>query len=271
MSGTKPFASRTILADWYRLEKFDTIDSTNAQARKMAMAGAAEGTVVWALEQTEGRGRSQNEWASPNGGLYASLILRPDVSATQAAQISFVVANVVHKVIASILSEAIIQKYISAKDADLLLKWPNDILLNRKKVGGILLESSVKASGNVEWVVAGLGINVESHPEEGTRYPATSLHSLGITDVSAKILLSRFLHVFAQDYTRWQKFGFDNTRNLWLHHAAYLGDTISIKVGEETRSGIFKNIDEDGALVLELSDGTDSRFSAGEVFSVTSD
>src|SRR5690348_7572810 len=144
----------------FRAHHFAAVGSTNDTAKELARAGAPEGTIVWAGEQTAGRGRRGRIWASPPGNLYLSLILRPQAPAAQAAQLGFVAALALGGAIAELAGPQI----------ELRCKWPNDLLANGRKLAGILLESETSANGEVDFVVLGVGANLASAPA-ATEYP----------------------------------------------------------------------------------------------------
>jgi BirA family biotin operon repressor/biotin-[acetyl-CoA-carboxylase] ligase len=242
------------LPSTFNLVRFDTVTSTNDEARKLAREGAEEGTIVWALEQTAGRGRRGRVWNSPPGNLYISLILRPEVPLSEAAQIGFVAAIAVVDSI-GLLCEL-------GQHAQ--TKWPNDVLLNGMKLAGMLLETESEAgSGEPEWVVLGLGVNLAHYPDDA-EFPATSLRAERqmITDAQ---FLEAFCRKFAEWIGRWTNEGFGVIRKNWLWRAAGLGQKIQVRLENETLDGIFKDLDEDGALVLD-QDGTERRITAGSVF-----
>jgi BirA family biotin operon repressor/biotin-[acetyl-CoA-carboxylase] ligase len=159
------------LSDEYRLVELDEIDSTNEQAKRLAIAGAEEGTLVWAHRQTAGRGRRGREWTSRQGNLFTSLIIRPYCAPLEAAQFTFAAALAVRDMVAVHLRN----------DIEVACKWPNDVLVEGRKVSGILLESSTAGKGNVEWLVLGVGINLSHHP-------ARLEHAFGLGE-SARIKL----------------------------------------------------------------------------------
>lgn len=129
---------------------FEETDSTNARARELADQGAPEGTLVVAERQTQGRGRKGRIWFSPPGaGIYASLILRPSIPPHEATRITFVTAV------------AAAEALLHLTDLNVRIKWPNDILVNGKKVAGILTEISTER-GAVDYAVVGLGMNVNT-------------------------------------------------------------------------------------------------------------
>ncbi|MCC7259748.1 MAG: biotin--[acetyl-CoA-carboxylase] ligase [Alphaproteobacteria bacterium] len=256
--------SRT-LARCYDLTVLGEVGSTSDEAKRLAATGAPHGAVVWAKRQTGGRGRYGRQWDSPEGNLHVSLLLRPEANAATATQLSFVAATAVHKTLSAILSDALVQGEVSSKDVNITLKWPNDILLNGKKIGGILLESATHADGKLDWLVLGIGVNIAHFPDD-CPFPATSLDAVGVKGISAKIVLSRLLHHFAVDYGIWEHDGFAPARAQWLHHAAYLGKEISSNLENEEISGVFEGLDADGALLLARKDGTTRRITSGEVF-----
>ena len=158
------------LNSFYRPTALRKVGSTNDNAKQLAEAGAPEGTLIWAREQTHGRGRQGRHWSSPPGNLYASLILRPSIAVDQAPQFSFVAAVAMADTLASLLP---------APATQVCHKWPNDVLVAGRKIAGILLESSVGDGGVLEWLVVGVGVNVHSHPLNGD-YEPTSLRAQGL-------------------------------------------------------------------------------------------
>jgi BirA family transcriptional regulator, biotin operon repressor / biotin---[acetyl-CoA-carboxylase] ligase len=247
------------LPQGYRLVSFDSIGSTNDEAKRLARGGAPEGTLVWALEQTTGRGRRGRVWVSPRGNLYASLILRPDCPAARAAQLGFV----------SVLSlgDALRAQLPSAEG--LSYKWPNDVLLHGRKLAGILLESETGAGGELAFVVIGVGVNLVSSPRE-VEFPATSAAEEGFVSPSPAALLEEFTKHFLSWLKRWRVAGFAPVRTAWLAGATPLGEAIRVRLESGTLCGRFVDIDHDGALLLETA-GERRRISAGEIFPATPD
>jgi BirA family transcriptional regulator, biotin operon repressor / biotin---[acetyl-CoA-carboxylase] ligase len=230
--------------------------STNDVAKDLAAAGAADGTVVWAREQTAGRGRRGREWVSPVGNLYLSVLLRPGRPPVEAAQLSLVAAVALGDAIAGFLPE----------HAELHCKWPNDILVNGRKVAGILLESAGAASGRMtDWVVVGCGVNITGHPPE-TLYPATDLKAEGAATASVEPVLERFLESFFHWRDRWLDSGVEAVRAAWMARAAGLGQDITVRLPNREIRGRFVDMDRDGALLLEGPDGVRQTISAGDVF-----
>lgn len=240
----------------YRLVTRDSVGSTNEEARRLAREDAEDGTLIWAREQTSGRGRAGHHWTSPRGNLYLSLVLRPECSAQEAAQLSFVAALGVGDAVGSAAPPMV----------EVLYKWPNDVLFNDRKGAGILLESELTSDGGLAWLVLGCGINVASHPEESAS-PATSLRFEGApAELSEVDLLEAFGRHFLAWTNRWLEDGFAPIRKQWLSHAKGLGEIIDVRLPRETLSGRFADLDDSGALVLELPDGSSRRIAAGEVY-----
>jgi len=241
----------------YNLIALETVGSTNAEARRLAAEGeetAPDGTLVWAREQTSGRGRRGRDWESPKGNLYTSLILRPDVPIAQAAQLSFVAALAVYDALGN----------IGPAGHQVHCKWPNDILLNEKKVAGILLESEGGAGGApADWIVLGMGLNVEWHPEK-TEYPATSLRFEGFPN-TVEEALEAYTKSFLSWTNRWLNDGFEPIRKNWLWRCMGKGEPIEVRLENEKINAIFKDMAEDGALILD-DNGSDRRITAGDVY-----
>jgi BirA family biotin operon repressor/biotin-[acetyl-CoA-carboxylase] ligase len=240
----------------YRLHHYEAVGSSNDEAKTLARAGAAAGTLVWADLQTAGRGRRGRVWTSPPGNLYFSLVLRPDSPSSRIAQLSFVAALG--------LGEALGE--LAGPGFDWRCKWPNDLLVNGKKLAGILLESETGAGGRIDFVVIGIGVNLMTAPS-GTEYPATSLAAERIACVSPAELLAAFVRHFDLGLARWQASGFAPVREDWLKRAAGLGRPIRVRLERMTLTGRFLDLDGDGALVLDAADGR-RKIAAGEVFPV---
>jgi BirA family biotin operon repressor/biotin-[acetyl-CoA-carboxylase] ligase len=237
-----------------RLLRYDTLGSTNDEAKRLAEAGAPGWTVVWAREQTAGRGRSGNAFVSPPGNLYFSAILRPARSAASAAQLGFAAALAV--------GEGVVRRL--PPGPNLRYKWPNDVLVDGRKLSGILLESTAAQDGTLAWLVVGIGINIASHPT-GTAWPATSLRSLGAEAVDVEDLLRDIVAALHAETDRWLREGFAPLRAAWLARAYGLGESVGVRLPRERLSGRFIDLDRDGVLLLETVEGT-RRIAAGEIY-----
>ena len=246
-----------IAAAWpagYALLEFDEIDSTNEEARRRAGAGEKGPLWIAAKRQTSGRGRRGRAWQSANGNLAATLLLRPDKPASECAQLSFAAALAVSDMAAAF-----------APQAEIALKWPNDVLVSGGKLAGILLESESGADGRAAWVAIGVGVNLAVYPDD-TEFPATALAKHGVLPPEPKDALLHLAAAFAKWYEIWRAQGFLPLRETWLSRAAGLGTRIRARLAKEEITGVFQGIDESGALQLGLAGGSTKIISAGEVF-----
>lgn len=204
--------------------------------------------VIIADAQTGGKGRMGRNWVSPMGNLYFSLVLKSPKTIAQNGEISF---------IASVAVKDSLREFDVSGSSEIKLKWPNDILLNGKKVSGILLES------DGEFIVVGVGININSNPDN-TSYPATNLENEGFARIDKMELLNKFLNHFENLYQEWLSFGFLPIRNLWIKDAFNLNKQINVNLPNQSLTGIFKDLDKNGNLVLN-ADGQEILISSGEI------
>jgi BirA family biotin operon repressor/biotin-[acetyl-CoA-carboxylase] ligase len=245
----------------YGLIAFDAIGSTNAEALVAARAGACEPAWYVTTEQTAGRGRRQRTWVAPRGNLASSILEVSEVSPTVAATLGFAAGLALEQALRSVSLEASVR---SGTAIDYALKWPNDVLANKQKLAGILLEAEAVAGGRLA-VVVGIGTNIIAAPE-GTPYPATSLRALGV-EVSAEDVFSALSDAWAELFAIWDKGrGFAEIRRRWLARAAGLGDIVSIQSGASILTGTFETIDETGCMVIATSDGKRATIAAGDVY-----
>jgi BirA family biotin operon repressor/biotin-[acetyl-CoA-carboxylase] ligase len=225
-----------VLPDGWTLVALDTVGSTNDEAAQRADAGAPEGTVVWSREQTGGRGRRGRHWASPVGNLYTSTILRPDRPAQRAAELGFAAALAVADIVPA--------------GREVRVKWPNDVLVDGGKIAGILLESAIGQTGQVQHVVAGIGVNVGFAPQlPEMRYPGSALGG------SVEAALEKLAAALAARLAEWRREGFETVRAAWLAKAGPLGAEVDVKLGEGLVRGRFAGLDREGALLLDTATG----------------
>lgn len=258
-SAPKPTAS-DLLND-YHLLSFDSLDSTNEEAKRLAKGGGCHGAVIWAKKQEEGRGRMGRHWVSSEGNLFVSVLLQPEKPQSELAELSFVAAVAVIEALGPLLADS----------KSLRCKWPNDIILGDKKLGGILLESFQTDPGgqgeskSKPWIVVGVGVNVDSYPPR-TEFPATCLKEAGVELVSAKIILSRFIHHFIDRYNEWNGKGFSPIRKTWMHYAWGLEKRLCARLPDGEIEGICKGIDSKGTLLLMLDNGKKEQIHAADIF-----
>jgi BirA family transcriptional regulator, biotin operon repressor / biotin---[acetyl-CoA-carboxylase] ligase len=233
----------------FRIEQLAEIDSTNEACRLRALAGETAGLVLRADRQSAGRGRRGRNWNSPPGNLYTSILLRPERPASEAAALGFAAVTAIGDV-----AEALLPPVTRVQH-----KWPNDLLIDGGKASGILLEAQPG------FVVLGIGVNIASHPVD-TPYPATALVAAGAAPIAPQALLERLLTAFAPLYDSWERAGFASLLPAWRRRAAGLGEAIEVRLERETLSGTFLDLEPDGTLRLGLSDGTERRIAAGDVY-----
>jgi BirA family biotin operon repressor/biotin-[acetyl-CoA-carboxylase] ligase len=233
---------------------FETLDSTNDLAKALAVQGAPEGTVVVAEAQTGGRGRLGREWNSPSGvGLYVSLVLRPMLPPMELPQITLTTAVAVVRAVRRVAGLAP------------GIKWPNDLLLNGKKLGGILTEMETE-SDRIRHVVVGLGLNVNNpgFPPE-LAATATSLALVAERTFSRVNLLQAWLEEFEALYERFLHQGFQEILEEWKGSAVTLGKMVTVRQGPREISGQALDVAPDGALLLRTADGEMVRVTSGEI------
>jgi BirA family biotin operon repressor/biotin-[acetyl-CoA-carboxylase] ligase len=239
-----------ILASGHRVLHFDRIDSTNAEAKRLAEAGERGPLWLWADEQTGGRGRLGRRWVSEPGNLYATFLLPCTGSAATLAQIGFVLALAARDAIAG-----------AAPRAAVRIKWPNDLQIGGAKVCGLLCETVSAAPASV---ALGCGINV-AHAPAGLPYPVTAL-----ADHGAKVEPGPLLVALDAALVSWlgvwkEGAGFPAIRQAWEKAAVGIGAPVEVTAGERRLSGTFGGLAEDGALVLRLSNGKAQPIYAGDV------
>lgn len=234
---------------------FDEIDSTNSEVKRQAKAGAGHGLVVIAQKQNAGRGRLGRSWSSPKGtGLWMSFLLKPDIEAENASMLTIVAAMAAQQAIESVTG-------LSA-----LIKWPNDIVVNGKKICGILTEM-VTEGIQIKYVVVGVGINVNTYefPEE-IKETASSLKIESGKEVSKEELFASFGQHFEKYYEK-----FISCKNLSLimdeynTNLANKGREVKIIDGDEERICTAIGINEIGELMVKNSEGHVDIVRSGEV------
>ncbi len=235
-----------------KIYTFETIDSTNNCAKAVAGCGAAEGTIVFAEQQTSGRGRLGRLWvANPNENLTFSVILRPGIAPDQLNVLPLYVAV------------AVAQAVEKSTGLEVECKWPNDLLIRGKKFAGILIEGSVKQNA-VEHVVVGIGINVnqQQFPDD-LASKATSLRLETSREIDRALLFRDILVSLENHYTKVSSDGFDSVLPLWLGRTKMLNKPVSVLQQGQTITGIMKGLSPEGGLVV-LTDGTEKVLAAPE-------
>jgi len=234
---------------------FDVVESTNTEANRLAREDAPEGTLIVANAQTKGRGRLGRSWASPPGsGLYLSIILRPDCPPNRFPRLTLTAGVAV--------ASAIQQTGVKPQ-----LKWPNDILIADRKVGGILAEA-VFDRRRIDFAILGIGINVNTERDElpvSVRSLATSLRiSLG-KPLSRIYLLQTLLHLLEPWYESFCAGAFETILDAWCEFDNTLGRVVDVFLPERRLVGMAEALEPDGTLLVRDKRGCVHRIIAGDV------
>ncbi len=235
------------------LEIHQTIDSTNVRAVHLARSGAADGTLVLAEEQTAGKGRLQRRWHAPRGSsILMSLILRPPLRPQEAQRVTMICSLGAVTAIERITGLAI------------QVKWPNDLYLRDRKLGGILTELGARGQA-LDYVVVGLGMNVDLDPRDlpNVATPAISLSEALGTPVSRTDLLVEMLRQIDTRYQRLCSGWVPNQE--WEKHLVNLGRPVTARSSDATIVGSAEGVDRDGALLVRDADGVLHTVLAGDV------
>lgn len=231
-------------------------DSTNAEAARMAGTGHTGPLWVLARRQTAGRGRQGRAWSSPDGNFAASY-LAPFAGTPGGAATCFAQS-------AGLATAEICSSYPEAVDQDIAtaLKWPNDVLLNGRKVAGILIENLGPGADGRQRIIVGIGINLRHHPPPvETRWPATNLVSEGQTPPDPEDVLP----TLAKRLAYWLSLGSEMRLAAYRRNLAQLGCPIEARLLNETVTGTFEGVDDDGTLVLTTPNGQ-RRIAAADVY-----
>lgn len=204
----------------------------------LARSGESEGTWLMADRQTAGRGRLGREWVSPPGNLYASTTVRIRAGDPPPPTLALVAAVALEQLVSALVGPERVK-----------LKWPNDLLVGRAKLSGILLERVGDA------VVIGVGVNLAHHPALSERR-TTSLAAEGAVAPEPMAFLREYADAFAHWLARWRQEGLSAIRSRWIARAHAKGTPLSASLGEAgTLTGLFDGLEDDGALRLRLADG----------------
>jgi len=245
----------------YRLFSIEATDSTNDDALRSARSGDPGPLWIVAAEQRAGRGRHGRQWSSPQGNLYASLLLTDPCEAQHAPQLGFVAGLALHEAVETVTG-------VGAPR--LSLKWPNDLLLDGGKVSGLLLEGHRLDGNGPLAIVIGFGVNVAFAPT-GTPYPASALQAVR-PDLTRETMFRALSAAFAQTFSAWRNAArmnaadpFGPIRRLWLERAAGVGQEVTLRLPSGERRGLFEGLDRSGRLQLKTVSGTEL-IDAGDLY-----
>jgi BirA family biotin operon repressor/biotin-[acetyl-CoA-carboxylase] ligase len=236
---------------------YQSIGSTNDKAKELAQVGAEEGTLVVADAQTAGRGRLSRSWFSPAGlGLYVSIVFRPKMPAETASGVLMAVTLAA--------AEAVEGERIGGVVG---IKWPNDLMVEGRKLGGILCEMGIQG-GVLEWCVAGLGMNVNHTPKDfpaEIREKAVSVRQLCHRRVDRLGVLLRLAERLTAGYERFRREGTEGLTPAWRRRSSILGREVRVETSGEVVVGRAVDIEPDGALRVRLESGSEEVLHVGDV------
>ncbi len=243
----------------YSVTCFNEIDSTNAEALRQADEGRNGPLWIVAKHQLQGRGRRGRTWITAPGNLFATLLLNWPGPASILSQLSFVAAVATADMLKQLLEK-------SGCPAEVSLKWPNDILLEKAKVGGILIETSgVNTATKSTAVAIGIGMNVASHPEETLAYPTTDFSEHGLI-IKSDDVFEQLAESFDRTFKIWQSDdGFASIKQRWLDYGPTVGQELKVNTGVEVITGAFAGLDEHAGLQIHLPDGSLQIVLAGDI------
>lgn len=239
----------------FKIYHYNNVSSTNDIAKEIAKKNNEEKIVILAETQKCGKGRLGRQWISPKGGLWLSIILRPQISPKEALKLTFITSSAVAETIKAMWG------------LETEVKWPNDVLVNGKKICGILTETSTKEN-IAEFVVVGVGINanidLKSFPSN-LRDTVTSLkHELGC-EIKRNALTKNILQNFEHRYKRLRKGLWSVLLQEWKSLATFFGEQVEVTSFDEVLVGEAWDVDKDGALIIRLEDGVLKKVVIGDV------
>jgi len=241
----------------YELVMRDVVDSALDEARRLARAGAGEGTLVWAQEQTAAHDTFGRPQASPRGNLYACLILQPEYPPAMSLQLNYVAA----------VSLGLTFADLALPMTDLRYVWPNAVQLSGATAGVVTLEFMPPGTGTFQELLLGVTVNVTGG-SVASDAGHTSLHSEGLDGVTAAGVLEGFARYFVSWINRWADAGFAPVRKAWMQRMEGLGEIREIRLKDKTLRGKLVELDEHGALILESADGARHALSVADYYGV---
>ena len=238
----------------------DSGTSTSDLAKAAALEGAPVGSAFLLGEQTAGRGRQGRQWSSQPGGMYVSVLLYPSRPVTSWFAMSFATALAIYDVLKTHLTEQILQSGADLPLPVIELKWPNDVLVNNRKISGILLEAQDDS------LIIGSGVNIIAiAPIDQNPHPPIAFGDFPGILPRPKQLAESYLKRLKFYYDLWERDGFAPVRDLWLSHALHMNQTISVHVFDQKITGTCIELLDDGGLVLLDESGTSHHITTGDV------
>jgi len=221
---------------------FKSLPSTNVFCKKLVKDGTPEGTVVVADVQTSGRGRKDRSWLSPEGGLWFSVVLYPHIPPHHGMFVTMA------------SSVAIVQGIREVTGISTMIKWPNDLLLNGKKVCGILTELDAEMD-RINYTVVGIGINVNNSINEELQKTAISIIQKSRSKISRVKLLRSILKYLDVNYRKLISSNFGYIKKLWFSYSNIVGKRIRVRSEKTVIDGLVLDIDDSGCIILDTVNG----------------
>ena len=236
----------------FNLNILQTCTSTNDVAIKKAKKGLPEGSSYLAYLQTNGRGRNNNQWESMQGNLFLSTIFRPNTSKVNWHQLSLIIG----------ISIVEILPKLGVRKNQIKLKWPNDVLVEEKKISGILLESFDS------FIVAGIGLNISKKPQNEIKWNATKLYDHTNNDFSIKYIANVMLKMIFKNYTIWEEKGFNFFKKRINKSVYNINKEIIIKLNSDSSSfkGVFLGLGGNGSLKVKVDNEILEFYSVEKIF-----
>lgn len=240
-----------------KILSYNKVDSTNTVAYELAEKGLPEGTVIFAEEQARGKGRQGRPWHSPfGGGIYMSCVLRPDMEPTEIPKITLVAAVAVAKSVRDLTG------------LEAMIKWPNDILVNGRKVCGILTEMKAEQD-RIDFIILGIGLNVNTAHRDLPKGGSSLKHELGAekchADLSRVAVAQKILVSLERHYNILIKKGSRSIIDEWKEYSSMLGAKVKVSLHHRNFEAIAHDIDPDGSLVVRHPSGVREKISSGDV------
>jgi len=237
---------KSFIAEFELLE-YDSLENTMDIVKNYKF-----NTVVMTRDQKNARGKDERKWNTYAGNLFFSLILNANKKTKDYSQLSFLSAVAMKDTLSFLIKD---------NKTTIQCKWPNDILLNQKKICGILL----KFEPQKNQLIIGIGVNIKHFPKD-VIYSATSIYHEGFTDINVQEFLERFLLNFSNLYKIWNDEGFAKIRNKWLKNAYKIKQEITVKSDNIDFIGNFEDLNKDGTLILKLLNEKNKEIKSGDIF-----
>lgn len=239
----------------HSIHLYKELESTNTTAKKFVEQDAKEGTIIIAESQTAGRTRKHDGWVSPEGGIYMTMILRPEVSLKEASKLTIVTGVAIAKTLHDVF------------DIDVGIKWPNDLLIGNKKICGILTEA-VTDYDEIKAVLVGIGVDVnfdEDKLPDKLKDVATSVKAELDTEYNRAEIIKEFFKVFEELYEQYKKHDFKYIVSEWRKLSTTTGNRVKVYTGRKVIYADAVGITNEGALIIEHEDGKLEKVISGEI------